>query len=164
MFKTLIYGGQEYKNFEIDEFGNVINKKTNHIYKLSKNKNGYAVVYLPAGARGKIKGIRVHKAVAETFIPNPTNLPIVNHIDENRFNPCICNLEWVDYAGNTEAHWRKEKEKGDYFNNRKLTYEEAEQLRKDSKTMGYQKLGKKYGISKVSARNIVIGKCYANGF
>lgn len=164
MFKNLVYDGKEYEQFGIDIFGNVINRKTNHIYKLSVSSTGYYNVYLPMGKRGKVKVVRVHKAVAETYIPNPDNLPVVNHIDENRLNPCVWNLEWVDYKGNMDAHYRKEKEKGNYFNNRKLTYEEVLRLREDSKIMGCKRLGKKYGISSATARNIVIGKHYANGF
>lgn len=68
--KNLIYGGVEYKKFVIDKFGYVKNLKTNHTYKFSKDAQGYLVVYLPLGKQGKVKGIKVHKAVAETFIPN----------------------------------------------------------------------------------------------
>ena len=42
----------------------------------------------------------IHKLVAEAFIPNPLNLPEVNHIDGNRQNNNISNLEWVDSLGN----------------------------------------------------------------
>ena len=40
------------------------------------------------------KSYKVHRLVAQTFIPNPNNLPLVNHKDENTFNNCVDNLEW----------------------------------------------------------------------
>lgn len=45
---------------------------------------------------GKTKSIRIHRLVAETFIPNPDNLPEVNHKDENKVNNSVSNLEWCD--------------------------------------------------------------------
>lgn len=45
-------------------------------------------------------GRSVHRIVAETFIPNPNNLPCVNHIDGDRANNNVDNLEWVSYSEN----------------------------------------------------------------
>lgn len=48
---------------------------------------------------GVPKGVNLHRLVAQTFIPNPNNLPEVNHKDENKVNNCRWNLEWcpVEY-------------------------------------------------------------------
>jgi hypothetical protein len=45
---------------------------------------------------------KIHRLVAETFIENPKNLPRVNHIDENKLNNNVSNLEWVTQQQNTE--------------------------------------------------------------
>lgn len=45
---------------------------------------------------------RLHIRVAETFLPNPDNLPEVNHKDKNKSNNHVSNLEWIDRQGNAE--------------------------------------------------------------
>ena len=55
---------------------------------------GYASVRLRRESDGQQKSYRIHRLVAEAFIPNPNNLPMVNHKDENRQNNDVKNLEW----------------------------------------------------------------------
>lgn len=56
------------------------------------NPYGYVNYYLRR--EGEKKGYRINRLVAQTFIPNPNNLPYVNHKDENKLNNCVDNLEW----------------------------------------------------------------------
>lgn len=62
------------------------------------DKDGYKEVAL--SSNGKMKYYRVHRLVATAFIPNPLNLPLINHKDENPANNVVDNLEWCDYAYN----------------------------------------------------------------
>ena len=63
------------------------------------NTHGYPYVALPKGD-GKSKNMLVHRLVATAFIENPDNLPQVNHIDENKTNNDVTNLEWCTASQN----------------------------------------------------------------
>lgn len=64
------------------------------VLKLLYNNKGYLKITLYNGITDKQK--QVHRLVAEAFIPNPDNLPEVNHKDQNPANNCVDNLEWCD--------------------------------------------------------------------
>lgn len=68
------------------------------ILKQAKNKKGYPIVYLSKNA--KQKTITVHRLVALAFISNPQNKPQVNHIDGNKKNNNVSNLEWCSNQEN----------------------------------------------------------------
>lgn len=69
-----------------------------HIMTSRISKFGYVMVSLCKNS--KIFNASVHRLVAEAFIPNPDNLPCVNHIDGNKRNNTIQNLEWCSYSEN----------------------------------------------------------------
>ena len=76
--------------------------RNNNYHQLSQwidNVGYYQVVFRQEGKR---KYVRVHRLIAETLIPNPNNLPQVNHIDGNKLNNNIDNLEWTTNAINTQ--------------------------------------------------------------
>lgn len=80
-----------YENYYITEDGQVYNKKTERYLKITKRPIGYCAVNL--SKNGVYKTFYVHRLVAEAFIPNPEYKPYVNHIDEDKSNNHISNLE-----------------------------------------------------------------------
>ena len=86
--------------YEVSDMGNVRSLKfgKQKIRKPGKNNRGYLCVNLCKD--GEVKSMKVHRLVAEAFIPNPNNLDTVNHKDENKLNNAASNLEWMTRADN----------------------------------------------------------------
>lgn len=95
-------------NYIIYENGKIFSKKRGIFLKPSLDKKGYQIVVLTI--EGKQVTKRVHRIVAEHFIPNPENKPQVNHIDKNKENNDVSNLEWVTASENM-LHALKDKPK-----------------------------------------------------
>lgn len=85
--------------YQINEHGQIQNIKNKKLRKLSIKKNGY--VYVDLYINGICKWHRVHRLVAETFIPNPQNFPNVMHLDNIKSNNCVNNLKWGTTSENT---------------------------------------------------------------
>lgn len=66
--------------------------------KSHKKLNDYYLRY----SLGRENKILAHRLVAIAFLPNPNNLPCINHKDGNKINNCISNLEWVSYSENNK--------------------------------------------------------------
>lgn len=67
---------------------------------ISQRNNGFGYLISPLSKNGKLKLEKVSRIVASAFIPNPTNLPCVNHIDGNKLNNNLKNLEWCSVGHN----------------------------------------------------------------
>ena len=81
--------------YEVSNLGRV---KTVRLLTPCKDAYGYPLVGLTKD--GQLRSLRVHRLVAEAFIPNPHNLPMVNHKDEDKGNSHVDNLEWCTHAYN----------------------------------------------------------------
>jgi len=75
--------------------------------KLNINPFGYYYVHL--SIYGKSKTMRIHRLVAETYIPNPMNYPVINHKDGNKLNNNVSNLEWCTVKENTNQKYNLSK-------------------------------------------------------
>lgn len=87
--------------YKILSQGAVMNLANNSLLAPSMNPNGYMKVALATGDGGH-KQFLLHILVAKHFIPNPYDHPQVNHIDGDKTNNAVSNLEWVSAVENTQ--------------------------------------------------------------
>lgn len=88
--------------YSVSSSGLVMNNYTGRILKQNNSNDGYYVVGLKNVIKNKPVLYRVHRLVAEAFIPNPNNYPEVNHKDECKYNNNVNNLEWCTGRYNIE--------------------------------------------------------------
>jgi hypothetical protein len=96
---------EDFPNYKVSTHGRVKNILADTIKKNHNNPKKYVVAHLCN--KGKHATIRIHRLVAEAFIPNPKKLPTVNHKDKNRANNNLDNLEWMTHSEQT-AHKYKD--------------------------------------------------------
>lgn len=99
MTKTLIIDGEE-TNYEITDDGHIYNKTTGRELKGTYTTNEYHSVMLTI--KGKSRVFLFHRLLAEAFLPNPDNLPVVDHIDRDKHNDALSNLRWASYSDNVK--------------------------------------------------------------
>ena len=150
----------EIEDYYISNYGNL--KKEN--YKTRKNKNGKEIIvktyqkengYLQATIYDKKnkKQLKryIHRLVAEAFIPNPNNLPCVNHKDGNKQNNCVDNLEWCSYSENVKHAYKNGlmlKKYGEENKNSKIYVELDENYNFIREIIGSRETGKQEGFSR----------------
>lgn len=91
----------------LDKYDSINRFRKGRILTLYTETGGYLKVGL--SSNGKTKKYLVHRLVAEAFIPNPDNLPQVNHIDENPSNDNVDNLEWCNAKYNSNYGTRNDR-------------------------------------------------------
>lgn len=91
---------EEYPDYSVSNMGRVRDDRRNKIYKLS-TAQGYKKMTFPYGVRRA-----VHRLVAIAFIPNPDNKPCINHINGNRGDNRVENLEWCTFRENNLHAYR----------------------------------------------------------
>ena len=151
--------------YSISEEGEVWSDMSNKLLSQFPDKKGYLQCNLCHD--GKRKRHRIHRLVALTFIPNPENKPQVNHIDGNKANNHIDNLEWASAKENTNHAWDSGLSKsisGSARTDSKLTEEDVLYIRTNyipkSPDFGCRALAKKFNVAPSGISNVVKGKTY----
>lgn len=139
-----------YENlYQVSDLGRVKSVKRNKILKNSKSSCGYYVIELYCN--GKNKMFRINRLVAQAFIPNPENKTFVNHIDGNKLNNHVDNLEWCTAKENM-IHASKTKllspSHGEKHYISKLTENDVLEIRSKyiPKKYSHNKLAKEYCV------------------
>ena len=101
------YKETKYKDYLVSKNGDIYSLKTNKKLKKRIDSDGYQEVLLTINNKPVSK--TVHRIVAETWIPNPDNKPIVNHKNGNRKDNRAENLEWVTSSENNLGKNQKRK-------------------------------------------------------
>lgn len=158
--------------FQVSNFGNLKSKRTNKILKQHKRKNGYMTVSTRIGGRnGKCLCFKVHRLVAQTFINNPENKPYVNHIDGQKDNNYVDNLEWVTPKENTDhaimIELMRPLPPQDYNKkHRKLTRDQVLYIRRSyvpyDRICGARALALRFNVSKNRILKIISGETYSD--
>ena len=148
--------------YEVSDKGRVKSVKfgKERILKPRRTPQGYLLVCLCKN--GEIKQCLVHRLIAQTFIPNPDNLPQVNHKDEDKENNSVQNLEWCDRKYNINYGTRTQRQ-AEKISKPVLQYEKSGEFVKEWKSTHDVQRNLGYFHNNIS--NCCNGKCKSsNGF
>lgn len=158
----------DYPGYLIGDHGDVISLDYRHTGKPSKlasslDSCGYPTVHLYSGGDDTARCI--HRAVGEAFIANPENKPEINHLDGNKENNHVDNLEWVTSAqNNSHAGESDLMAKGEDHPHAKLSEEQVLEIRRlyaETDATQYD-LADRFGMSKAQIGSIVRGEKWSH--
>lgn len=147
--------------FEVSDKGEVRNRETGKLLKQFTNKKGYKVIATKIGGRkGKNVCYRVHRMVAETYLDNQENFPVVNHLDGDKTNNSVDNLEWCSHSRNLKHSYdTKLREPTCQKDVQTLTEDQVQRLLSEfklgCKRYGARAFGREFGLDKSSILKLV---------
>lgn len=118
-----------------------------------------AYLQVPLSINGSSRRYLVHRLVAITFIDNPNGLPEVNHMDEDKTNNAVWNLEWCDHKYNNNYGSKRIMTRGTKNGAAKISEELVRTIRKEyvpnDPVYGMTGLSQRYGVSLTHVYNII---------
>lgn len=170
-----------FPDYLVTSWGRVLSLKDSHgkdrikELKPCKGKGGYMHAVLHKN--GKQYNKYVHRLVAQAFIINDDNKPCINHIDENKTNNHVSNLEWCTYKENNNHGTRNERVSKAHIGNKNHMYGKKHTEESKQKMSEHRK-GKTNGINHPKAKPVIgfkingcnikyykyIGECKKDGF
>ena len=148
-----------YPGYWIADNGNIASTRRGTPVKLKpwltgEKRKQYLTVWIHFDNQPR-KAIRIHRLVAEAFIPNPHGYNVVNHIDGNELNNHYTNLEWTTHALNSQHENSAD---------RKLLPFQVEQIRKllANTDRSYRDIGDEFGVERSTIYSIAHRKTWRN--
>lgn len=149
---------KDFPNYKISKSGKIVNIRTGKLISISIHKQGYRVVRL--WCKGVSRLMKIYRLKAEAFIPNPENKREVNHLDGDRMNEKLKNLEWATPSENMKHAFKNGLAKGQFGKGskhqlRKVSLEdiyEIRRLRKEGKKL--KEIGAIYNLVDRTVCNI----------
>lgn len=149
-WRELNYNGEFFPNYEISSLGRLRNSKTKKVIKLNITGEGYLGYCASLGHRKLHKMLKIHRAVACTFLTNKDFTLQVNHIDGNKTNNRADNLEWVTGSSNVKHAYVNGLMKpccGINNPHSKLSEKDAVWIKRNAREYGIRKTARKFGVS-----------------
>ena len=145
--------------FQVSDCGEVYSKRSGLVLRQVLSRKGYCTIPSRVGGRDSRRlCLKVHRMVANAFIPNPRNKPFVNHIDGSKINNRVSNLEWV-------TAWENVHHAIDtglfilHRSNTVLSFDDMTRIRSvyipHDTSYGARALGRLYGVSESTIRRVV---------
>lgn len=157
--------------YQISNYGNVKSvaradtvgrKRKERLLTQTNSSWGYKCVKLCNGETQKT--VRVHRLVADAFIPNPDHHPCVNHKDEDKNNNRADNLEWCSWRYNAIYGHRLDSVSGENYTKSKLSKDQVIRMKESyipyDPVYGVTALAKEFGVSLTTARRVIHGETH----
>ena len=149
-----MYNGEPFNDFKINEDGEFVRLSTGTCF-YGYVHNGYIVATLHLGGKNNFKSIRVHRAIAETFLDKPAGSKVVHHKDGNKQNNDLNNLEWLSSC----KHYKKHNSN---LKRRKLSGCDVLKIKHLGKEESISQIAKTFNVSRKTIYNIIQNKLYCD--